>query len=119
MTTVDILNEDFKDLPLSWQEENSAAATVVVTAIVSAYEVGGMEALDKVFVEQTAVLVHDEWRQRRKDKKEWKYVPENQRCDFDKLSPEEKDKDRNQVKKGIELFEQQMNAIKKALTMPK
>ena len=77
---------------------------MVVDAIVRAYIAGGVEALNDEFVETTAKLVHDEWRQRRKDKNEWDYVPENQRCDFEELEEGEQNKDRDQVTKGVEFF---------------
>lgn len=96
---VDIANTSFLNLPFDWQKENLAAAKVAMQEVVTAHE-QGIE-LDSAFVEEASEQVHIEWLERNR---EW--APENQKLPYTQLSEEEKAKDRLQVLKAIEVFQQ-------------
>ena len=95
---VDIANTAFADLPGDWQEENMAAAIVAMNEVISAYEQG--TEFNDAFVESASAQVHIEWLKRNS---EW--AEADQKLPYAQLSEEEKDKDRLQVLKAIEVFE--------------
>ncbi|KKP38225.1 MAG: hypothetical protein UR28_C0020G0034 [Candidatus Peregrinibacteria bacterium GW2011_GWF2_33_10] len=91
---VDIANTSFADLPSDWR----AAAEVAMGELFRQVESGGL--LDDSFVEQAAATVHDKWLERNGS-----WAPAEQNKPFEELSEEEKEKDRVQVRKAIELYE--------------
>lgn len=95
---VDIANTSFADLPSDWQGENRAAAEVAMGELFRQVENGGL--LDDSFVEQAAAAIHDKWLERNGS-----WAPAEQNKPFGELSEEEKEKDRVQVRKAIELYE--------------
>ena len=103
---VDIANTSFTSLPMDWQQENTAAATVAMNEVFSAYEKG--VKLDRAFIEKASEQVHIEWLVRNS---EW--APENQKLPYAQLTEEEKDKDRLHVLKAIEVFRQRFNLLQK------
>jgi len=62
--------------------------------------VEGGNLLDETFIEGASAEVHSKWLERNG---EW--APEEQKKPYEELSEEEKDKDRAQIKKAIELYE--------------
>ncbi|MDF1498444.1 MAG: hypothetical protein P1P85_03795 [Patescibacteria group bacterium] len=95
---VDIANTSFAELPADWQGENRAAAEVAMNAVFQATESG--RTLDESFVEEASATIHDKWLERNG---EW--APAEQKKPFGELAEEEKEKDRTQVRKAIEIFE--------------
>jgi len=95
---VDIANTSFADLPSDWQGENRAAAEVAMGELFKQVESGGL--LDDTFIEQAATAVHNKWLERNGS-----WAPPEQNKPFGELSEEEKEKDRVQVRKAIELYE--------------
>lgn len=96
---VDIANTSFINLPHDWQEENLSASIVAMNEVLSAYE--NKVSLESTFIEEASEKVHIEWLKRNS---EW--AQENQKLPYAQLSEEEKDKDRLQVIKAIEVFKQ-------------
>jgi hypothetical protein len=94
---VDIANTAFAELPEDWQGENRAAAEVAMNEVFRTAE--GGRALDDSFVEEASEVVHEKWLERNG---EW--APEEQKKPFGELSEDEKEKDRAQVRKAIEIF---------------
>lgn len=97
-TEVDIANTSFADLPSDWQGENRAAAEVAMNEVFAAVESGGL--LDAAFIEKASASVHEKWLERNGS-----WAPAEQKKPFAELSEEEKEKDRAQVKKAIEIYE--------------
>ena len=95
---VDIANTSFADLPSDWQGENRAAAEVAMNEVFSAVGSGGL--LDAAFVEKASVAVHDKWLERN-----GAWAPAEQKKPFGELAEDEKEKDRAQVRKAIEIYE--------------
>lgn len=95
---VDIANTSFAELPTDWQEENRVAAEVAMNEVFKTAE--GGRALDGAFVEEASAVVHEKWIERNG---EW--APAEQKKPFKELSEEEKEKDRAQIRKAIEIFE--------------
>jgi hypothetical protein len=95
---VDIANTSFADLPADWQGENRAAAEVAMNQVFQAAESGKM--LDKAFIEDASAAVHDKWLERNGS-----WAPAEQKKPFGELSEEEREKDRAQIRKAIEIFE--------------
>lgn len=94
---VDIANTSFAELPSDWQGENRAAAEVAMNEVFRATE--GGQNLDETFVDEASANVHDKWLERNG---EW--APAEQNKPFGELTEEEKEKDRAQVRKAIEIF---------------
>lgn len=103
MLRQDIANTNFKDLDPHWQFENRVAAEVAMNAVFQAVE--NNSALDAVFVESASNTVHEEWLKRNS----WVYDPSYgnpaQAKPYSDLSEVEKEKDRAQIRKAIEIFE--------------
>ena len=101
---VDIANNDFHNLPLDWQEENIAAAGVVVELI---DEYNGIPDLsDPVVYSYGGNKVHGAWCVRH---------PEEARGPlgkgFDQLSEEEQRKDIQQIEVGISVFTRKQDVV--------
>ncbi len=96
--SVDIANTSFAELPSDWQGENRAAAEVAMGEVFQAVEGGNL--LDETFIELASAEVHSKWLERNSER-----APEEQKKPYEELSEEEKDKDRAQIKKAIELYE--------------
>lgn len=97
-TEVDIANTSFADLPADWQGENLAAAEVAMNEVFSAVENGGL--LNAAFVEKASAAVHNKWL-----KRNGAWAPAEQKKPFGELAEDEKEKDRAQVRKAIEIYE--------------
>lgn len=95
---VNITNTLFVELPKDWQSENRAAAGVAVNEVFKAIENG--RNLDKVFIEEASAVVHDQWLKRNSER-----VPTEQKKLFEDLTEDEKEKDRAQIRKTIEIFQ--------------
>lgn len=105
---VDIANTRYEDLPPSWQEENREAAEVVINLVLEEVEKGNVK-LDELkdekfnnFVEKVSSKVHKAWIERRES--EGQEIPADQLVPYEKLSEEEKEKDRTQVRAAIEII---------------
>jgi len=96
---VDIANTSFEDLPKDWQGENRIAAEVAIEEVFKATDAN--RELDEEFIEDASNIIHEKWLERNG---EW--APEEQKKSYAELSEEEKDKDRAQVKKAIEIFQE-------------
>lgn len=94
---VDIANTSFAELPADWQGENKVAAEVAMDQVFHAVESGRF--LDDSFVEEASAVVHDKWLERN-----GAWAPEEQKKPFGELSEEEKEKDRAQLRKAIEVY---------------
>ena len=95
---VDIANKSFVELPLDWQRENRLAADVAMTEVFSAVDNG--ELFDENFIEKASSEIHIKWLERN-----GQWAPEEQNKPYAELSEEDKNKDRDQIKKAIELYE--------------
>jgi hypothetical protein len=93
---IDIANTLFENLPEDWQKENKVAAEVVMNEIFDAKE--NDEKINEDFIENASSVVHEEWLKRNGD-----WAEEEQKKPYIELSEEEKDKDRAQVIKGLEI----------------
>ena len=96
---VDIANLSFAELPSDWQFENLEAAKVAINQV---YDVMmGDTPVTKEQIEAMSSVVHDEWLKRNS----WVFNPQNGNPDqakpYQELSPEEKAKDRNQIKEAM------------------
>jgi hypothetical protein len=94
---VDIANTSFENLPVDWQKENKIAAEVAVGEVFKANK--NNQKMDDNFIEEASSVVHEKWLERNG---EW--ANEELKKTFKELSEEEKDKDRAQVRKAIEVF---------------
>ncbi|MCX6737047.1 MAG: hypothetical protein NTW73_03130 [Candidatus Parcubacteria bacterium] len=94
---IDIANSSFVELPTDWQGENKAAAEVAMNEVFLANE--KERILDEAFIEEASTVVHDKWLERNG---EWA-SPELKKP-FAELAEEEKEKDRAQIRKAIEIF---------------
>jgi hypothetical protein len=99
---VDIANTEFEDLPSNWKWENIEAAKVVVDLV---YEkvVKCLEITSEM-MEKMSKIVHDKRLER--NWIEWSF--ENQRVDYEKLSEEEKAKDRAQIEIAIKIISEDL-----------
>ena len=95
---VDLSSTSFEDLPVDWQKENRLAAQVVLDEIFRAVVSG--QKLDEKFVEKASAVIHEKWLAREMNQAQTK-----QKELFADLTEEEKEKDRVQIRKAIELFE--------------
>lgn len=96
---VDIANCSFEDLPSNWQYENLEAARVAINLVFDKAMNG--ETLTKEEIEEMATIIHDEWLKRN----DWVFDPNygdpNLAVPYEKLSEEEKEKDRAQLEPAI------------------
>lgn len=96
---VDIANLSFAELPSDWQFENLEAGKVAINQV---YDVMmGDTPVTKEQIEAMSSVVHDEWLKRNS----WVFNPQNGNPDqakpYQELSPEEKAKDRDQIKAAM------------------
>lgn len=96
---VDIANLSFAELPSDWQFENLEAAKVAINQV---YDVMmGDTPVTKEQIEAMSSVVHEEWLKRNS----WVFNPQNGNPDqakpYQELSPEEKAKDRDQIKAAM------------------
>lgn len=96
---VDIANTSFENLPKDWQGENRIAAEIAIEELLKAVDIN--RELDEEFIEDASNIIHEKWLERNG---EW--ASEEQKKPYAELSEEEKDKDRAQVKKAIEIFQE-------------
>jgi len=98
----DIANTPFESLDPDWQYENGAAAEVAINEIFKAVE--NNQSFNDAFIEEASAVVHDKWLERNN----WVYNPDYGNPDLAKpykeLSEEEKEKDRAQIKKAIDIY---------------
>ena len=96
---VDIANCAFEDLPSNWQYENLEAAKVAINLVFDKAMSG--EKLTEEEIEEKAAIIHDEWLKRN----DWVFDPNygdpNLAVPYEKLSEEEKEKDRVQLEPAI------------------
>lgn len=94
---IDIANRTFGELSADWQFENLEAGKVVASLVGNKTEIAPEET------EQMASRIHDEWLKRNS----WVYDPNYgnpaQAVPYEELSEEEKEKDRAQLKFGVDL----------------
>lgn len=99
---VDIANTEFEDLPNNWKYENLQAAQIAVDLV---YEkVINWEEITSEEVEDMSKIVHEKWLER--NWVEWSF--ENQIVDYEKLSEEEKTKDRLQIEISIKFISENL-----------
>ncbi len=95
---VDIANTKFEDLPNNWKYENLEAAKVAVDLVYD--KVIALAEITSETVEEMSKIVHKKWLERNWVK--WSFV--NQRVPYEKLSEEEKAKDRVQIELAIQMI---------------
>ncbi len=99
---VDIANTKFEDLPSNRKYENFEAAKVVVDLVYDSileWKEFSLEEIDRM-----SKIVHEKWLKR--NGIQWSF--ENQRVDYEKLSDEEKEKDRAQIKLAIQIIKSEI-----------
>ena len=84
---VDIANTPYKDLPEDWQAENEVSAEIAVTL-----------AQEGTEVEKAASIIHEKWLERNAD-----WAPAGQKCPYEELSKEDKEKDRMIIREAYKL----------------
>ena len=109
---VDIANTDYRDLPSDWQAENKVSAQVALEALdLPGVRMPGQEehrydpdamGFD---IERASAYVHEKWLERN-----GAWAPAEQNKPYEKLSEEEKQKDRIIVEKAIELWKKERGA---------
>lgn len=106
---VDIANCSFDELPANWQYENLEAARVVINLVYDKTIAGEMITPEEA--EIMAATIHDEWLKRN----DWVYNPEYGNpalaVPYADLSQEEKDKDRTQIRPGVEKVQAYMDGL--------
>lgn len=95
---IDIANTSFVGLPRDWQRENRIAAEVAINEVFRAVESG--RNLDETFAEEASAVVHNKWLERNSER-----ASIEQKKLFEKLPENEKEKDRTQIRKAIEIFQ--------------
>ncbi len=98
----DIANTNFENLDNKWQYENKAAAEVAMGEVFKAID--NQQDFDESFIEEASSVVHDKWLERNSWVFDEKYGNPNLAKPYLELSEEEKDKDRAQIKKAIEIY---------------
>lgn len=94
---IDIANRSFSELSSDWQYENLEAGKVVAGLVGDKTELTDEER------DEMATKIHDEWLKRNDWVFDANYGNPAQAVPFAELSEEEKDKDREQLKFGLEL----------------
>lgn len=100
---IDIANRSFAELSSDWQYENLEAGKVVARLVGDKTELTDEER------DEMATEIHEEWLKRNDWVFDKEYGNRAQAVPFDELSKEEKDKDREQLKFGLELNEKLLN----------
>ena len=94
---IDIANRSFSELSSDWQYENLEAGKVVAGLVGNKTELTDKER------DEMATKIHDEWLKRNDWVFDANYGNPSQAVPFAELSEEEKNKDREQLKFGLEL----------------
>lgn len=89
----DIANTEYKDLDPYFQSDNKASAETAMNIL---YENKVNEKPTNV--DKASIIIHDEWLKRNP------WAPKEQQLPFDKLSEEEKDKDRVIIKEALNII---------------
>ena len=92
----DIANTEFKDLDPHWQEDNRAAGEVAVNLVWEAEN--NSKELDDNFIEEASSAVHEKWKERAP------WADDALKVSYQELPENEKEKDRAQVRKAIEIY---------------
>ena len=95
---VDIANISFAELPEDWKSKNRVAAEIAMNEIFKAVKNG--RNLDKAFIEEASAVIHDQWLERNGER-----VLIEQKKSFKDLTEDEKEKDRVQIRKAVEIFQ--------------
>lgn len=90
----DIANTDFKDLHEDWKKDNAEAAKVAMDLVFNKLETG-----EDIDIEEASDIVHEEWKKRNS----WNTDPVLM-GPYKDLPEEEKQKDRDQVLKAIDIY---------------
>ena len=105
---VDIANTKFKDLPSDWQKENLEGAKSAYDALHKVYgsnkKAGGFAKPSDL--DKASSHVHDKWLERNGS-----WAPEHQKVKFNKLSTEEKDKDRMFVDAALRSYAKKAHSV--------
>lgn len=101
VTKQDIANTPFGELLPHWQFENAAAAEVAVGEVLAAQESG--TELNDEFIEKASATVHERWLERNQWVLDPNYGNPDQAKPYADLSEAEKEKDRAQIRKAIEV----------------
>ena len=105
---VDIANTKFKDLPSDWQKENLEGAQAAYDALHKVYvsnkKAGGYAKASDL--DKASSHVHDKWLDRNGS-----WAPEHQKVKFNKLSTEEKDKDRLFVDAALRSYAKKAHGV--------
>ena len=99
---VDIANTKFEDLSSNRKYENLQAAKVAVDLVYD--KVLSWEGIDLEMIEEMSKIIHEKWLER--NWVDWSF--ENQRVNYEKLSEEEKAKDRQQIKTVIQIIKSEI-----------
>ena len=99
---VDIANTKFEDLSSNRKYENLQAAKVAVDLVYD--KVLSWEWIDLEMIEEMSKIIHEKWLER--NWVDWSF--ENQRVNYEKLSEEEKAKDRQQIKTVIQIIKSEI-----------
>lgn len=100
---VDIANTPYDKLPPKWQQENKSAGQSAIQAVQKQLETNENN-MNRIDIEAVSSSIHDAWMNRNswaKDQTPQLFVPYNE------LPEEEKEKDRVQARKAIELLSSQ------------
>ncbi|MGW5383496.1 hypothetical protein [Nocardia sp. NPDC003963] len=98
---MDIANTAYRDLPLDYRRENQESAKVA-TPLVLDEHLAGRDPSRTDFVEASSSRVHDAWLERNRA-----WAPPEQSLPYDRLTEEEKEKDRVVIKAAIDLLKEQ------------
>ncbi|MCX5797595.1 MAG: hypothetical protein NTY77_19060 [Elusimicrobia bacterium] len=102
-TQVDIANLPYEKLPEQFKAENRESARVTMDLI--ADRLRRRQPLDAEFIEKASSVLHDKWVERNAS-----WAPDEQKVPFEKLTPEEAEKDRVIIRKGVDLYRQRAAA---------
>lgn len=99
----DIANTPFEKLDPKWQADNGEAAKVAMDEVFKANKTG--QSLNSVnFIEKASAEIHAKWL----DRNGWQ-ATDVQKKPYAELPEDEKEKDRVQLRKAIELFNKEMH----------
>lgn len=98
----DIANLSFEELDPKWQYENRAAAEVAMNEVLKAIEKG--VNIDEDFIEAASSMVHEKWLERNSWVFDENYGNKELAKPYLELPEEEKEKDRAQIRKAVEIY---------------
>ncbi|MFH1505476.1 MAG: phosphotransferase, partial [archaeon] len=99
---IDIANTDYRDLALSWQDENRNAAESGTRLISRRLAEGKQVTLDEEWIEIASAIIHREWLKRPANS--WALGDPGLNKDYSLLSEDQKDKNRDIIIQGIRLY---------------